>query len=175
MTSIEVPQLSLQRYVDLVKRRRWQLLPVSALGLLLGALIAFLIPRYFVADTLLEHQAVAGQAQQGVDDPLLSIVDSAKLTIPQAVQAAMEKLRWPEASIADPFERTQKVKEVQARVAVHDANPERGRHYAQIRVGYRDQDGERAATFLNTLVEVWMEKRLKEVRDPEEWALKQAN
>ena len=37
MTQVELPQLSLQRYVDLVKRRRWQLVPVSLLGLVIGA------------------------------------------------------------------------------------------------------------------------------------------
>ena len=41
MTQVELPQLSLQRYVDLVRRRRWQLVPVSLLGLIIGGLIAF--------------------------------------------------------------------------------------------------------------------------------------
>ena len=48
MTPVEqphLPQLSLQRYVDLVKRRRWQVLPVSLLGLLVGGIVAFFIPR----------------------------------------------------------------------------------------------------------------------------------
>ena len=55
MTQIELPQLSLQRYVDLVRRRRWQVVPVSILGLIIGGLIAFFIPRMFVAETLLVH------------------------------------------------------------------------------------------------------------------------
>lgn len=176
MSQVELPQLSLQRYVDLVKRRRWQLVPVSALGLLVGGFIAFLIPRYFVADTLLEHQRDFGKpAQPGVEDPLAEIVDTAKQTIPQAVLEAMLELKWPEATITDPFERTQKVKEVQSRIAVADTKVDRGRSYAQIRVFFRDLDGERAATFLNTLVDVWSKKRVREIRDPEEAARKQAN
>ena len=54
MTQVDLPQMSLQRYVDLVRRRRWQLVPVSLFGLVIGGLIAFFIPRYFVARTLLE-------------------------------------------------------------------------------------------------------------------------
>ena len=51
----DLPQLSLQRYFDLVKRRRWQLVPVSLLGLIIGGVVAFFIPRFFVAETLLSH------------------------------------------------------------------------------------------------------------------------
>ena len=46
MTQVDMPQLSLSRYVDLVKRRRWQVVPVSLLGLLIGGLVAFFIPRF---------------------------------------------------------------------------------------------------------------------------------
>ena len=56
---VELPQLSLQRYVDLVRRRRWQLVPVSLLGLLVGAVVAFLIPRYYVAEATFEGSGCA--------------------------------------------------------------------------------------------------------------------
>lgn len=175
MSQVELPQLSLQRYVDLVKRRRWQLVPVSAIGLLVGGLVAFLIPRYFVADTLITHQEVAGETEQGSEDPFAPIIDSARLTIPQAVPEAMAKLKWPEITISDPFERAQAIKEVQSRVAVPPTSSERGKSYVQMRVVYRDQQGDRAAVFLNTLVEVWIEKRLRELREPAQRAMQLAN
>ena len=36
MTQLDLPQVSLQRYVDLVRRRRWQLVPISLFGLVVG-------------------------------------------------------------------------------------------------------------------------------------------
>ena len=36
MTQLDLPQISLQRYLDLLRRRRWQVIPVSLLGLLIG-------------------------------------------------------------------------------------------------------------------------------------------
>ena len=106
MTQVELPQLSLQRYVDLVKRRRWQLVPVSLLGLLVGGLVAFFIPRFFVAETLLEHQ----QVPTGADDPenpFRAVVDTAKSTIPLAAGEVIDELKWPEVVELDDFERGQ--------------------------------------------------------------------
>jgi len=45
MTQADLPQLSLRRYVDLVKRRRWQVVPISLLGLLIGGSRACSWPR----------------------------------------------------------------------------------------------------------------------------------
>ncbi len=168
MTQVELPQLSLQRYVDLVKRRRWQLVPVSLLGLLVGGLVAFFIPRFFVAETLLEHQ----QVPTGVNDPenpFRAVVDTAKSTIPLAAGEVIDELKWPEVVELDDFERGQFERDVESRITVNETNGgDRTRSYALIRVQYRDRDGDRAAAFLNKLVEVWGRRRTDELRAPAE-------
>ncbi len=166
MTDVELPQLSLQRYLDLVKRRRWQLVPVSLLGLVVGGLVAFFIPRYYVADTLLEHQLPPGAAVSERDeDPFRGVVDSAKTTIPLAVRETLVALKVPEAMTTDLYEQSQVVKGFEAEVDVRDGNNEKGRQHATIRVTYRDRDGARCAKFLNTLVTVWKEKVIRELRE----------
>ncbi|MBL8753304.1 MAG: hypothetical protein JNK15_08395, partial [Planctomycetes bacterium] len=166
MTDVELPQLSLQRYVELVKRRRWQLLPVSLVGLLVGGLVAFFIPRYYVAETLLEHQPLPGQPVDArEEDPFKSIVDSARTTIPLAVAETLEALKVPVYLAAGSYERTQIVKEFEDSVRAQDQNGEKGRQYALIRVTYKDRDGARAAPFLNTLVDVWTKKRIGQLRE----------
>ncbi|MBZ0154469.1 MAG: hypothetical protein K8J09_23320 [Planctomycetes bacterium] len=176
MTQVDLPQISLQRYVDLLKRRRWQLLPVSLLGLLVGGLVAFLIPRYYVSDTLLQHEST-GEIYRGPDeDPFRQIVDSAQLTIPLYVGEAMRQLKWPEAMVADASLRTLNERTASDRIKVWDGNRgDKGRRYAQIRVSYSDRDGARAAALLNTLVQVWLDLRKKELRDPVEAARREAN
>ncbi|MCK5941312.1 MAG: hypothetical protein KAI24_05020, partial [Planctomycetes bacterium] len=175
MTQADIPQLSLQRYVDLVRRRRWQLVPVSLLGLLVGGLVAFFIPRYFVAETLLEHQ----QVPSGPDDPehpFRAVVDTAKSTIPLAAGEAIAELNWPEVLVLDEFEREQFERDVESRIRVVDNNSgDRTRSYALIRVEYRDRDGERSANFLNKLVEVWGQRRIAELRSPAEEQRRQAS
>lgn len=157
---IELPQLSLQRYVDLVRRRRWQLLPVSLLGLLVGAVVAFLIPRYYVAEATLDyHRVDEGGERGGVDDPFGKIVRSACLSIPFYVGKAMERMKWPEALSADYSVRAQAEKEMRARVFAYDNNPgEKGRDFAQIRVTCRDIDPDRAYTMANAVIDVWKEE-----------------
>ena len=132
---VELPQLSLQRYLDLVKRRRWQLVPVSLLGLVIGGLVAFFIPRYFVADTLVVHQQVPGETPPDRENPFRSIVDTARSTIPLAVDEALDELHWPEVAQLDRFERQQYEREVEERVRVLEANAwDKTRAYAQLRV-----------------------------------------
>ena len=168
MTQVELPQLSLQRYVDLVRRRRWQLVPVSLLGLIIGGLIAFFIPRYFVAKTLLEHQQLpSGPADR--EYPFRAVVDTAKSTIPLMAGAAIDELKWPEAVALDEFTRGQLDREVEARISVSETNGgDKTRSYALISVEYRDQDGTRSAEFLNKLVQVWARERIADLRAPAE-------
>ncbi len=166
MTQVELPQMSLQRYLELVKRRRWQLVPVSLLGLVVGGLIAFFIPRYFVASTLIQHEAVPGEALDRGDDPFKSIVASARNTIPQAVGKALEALKWPEALVSDPHEKALYEREVQSRLRVEPVNSDGNREqFAELQLTYLDRDGARAATFVNTLFQVWSEKRVAQMRD----------
>jgi len=169
MTSVDIPQISLQRYVDLLKRRRWQVIPVSLLGLLIGAVVAFFIPRYYVAMTLIEHQGLPGEETRRDEDPFRSIVESSQLTIPLAVRDAMKELKWPEAN-ATGYELVENERAVQQRLDVRDHNVAQAsrREYAVIRVTYKDRDGQRSAEFANTLVNVWIKKRVRELREPAE-------
>lgn len=170
MTQTDLPQLSLQRYFDLVKRRRWQLVPVTLIGLIFGGLVALLIPRYYVAETVIVHNAIPGQqlSDREARDPFRSIVQSARDTIPGAVEKAIEKLKWPEGRIEDLHERTEEIKEIRDRISVIDNNPDEKRSYARIQVFYRDLDGNRAADFANMLVRTWQEQRVEELRIPAE-------
>lgn len=165
MTQLDLPPVSLQRYLELLKRRRWQVVPVSLLGLLIGGLVAFFIPRWFVAETRLQYEHEPGAPQVRSEDPFARIVDSAKSTMPFAAEAVMRKLGWSEVAARDPYEVQQAVRGVQQRLQITDHNAgDKGRTYAQIHVSFRDRDGKRAAAFLNTLVETWVDARLEEMR-----------
>ena len=174
MTQVELPQLSLRRYFDLVKRRRWQVLPVSLLGLVLGGIIAFFIPRYYVAETTLWHQSVG--KEERTEDPMRSIVASASEMIPLvARKVVVEKLKWPEVADLDAHDLEQFAKSVQSRVKVNDRNAGvQRRDFALIQVAYRDRDGKRAAAFLNAAVKTWIDTRVEEMRKPVELERKQA-
>jgi len=174
MTQVDMPQLSLRRYVDLVKRRRWQVVPVSLLGLLIGGLVAFFIPRLYVAETLLIHQQLPeGPADK--DKPFRVIVDSAKSSLPVYVKDAIEELNWPEVRALDPFDQEQFYRDCESRINVTElSGGDKTRTYVTMRVRYKDRDGARSADLLNKLVEVWIRQRTQELRDPAESQRKEA-
>ncbi len=179
MTQLDLPQVSVQRYVDLLKRRRWQVVPASLLGLLVGGLVAFFIPRFYVASTLLVHELPPGtEAPRGQEDPFRTIVETVQLTIPLAVGETIAALGWPESLAADQHQLDENIKEIRSRLTVDDGGQSKDRSYAQIHVRYLDRDGLRAANFLNTLCDTWSRQRLSEMRQKAEsersWAREKA-
>ncbi|MGK0299524.1 MAG: capsular polysaccharide biosynthesis protein [Planctomycetota bacterium] len=166
MTQVEMPQLSLRRYIDLVKRRRWRVVPVSILGLLIGGLIAFFIPRFYVAQTTLLHSQLPGSTD-AVEHPFKQIVDTAKSAIPLFVEEAISELKWPEYTSADEVMQQQIARDVESRIRIVEQNGgDRQRAYATLKVEYRDTNGRRSEQLLNKLVEVWMDRRTIELREP---------
>ena len=165
MTQLELPQLSLQRYVDLLKRRRWQVIPVSLLGLVIGGIVAFFIPRYYVADAVLSYWAPSSEVQSSYkEDPFAPVVDSAKLTIPTAIEKTVKLLGWEEGQTTDPYELRQNLDTLESRLSINDQNASKGRQYARIQVVFRDREGVRAAAFVNTLVDTWIAQRVAELK-----------
>lgn len=166
MTQLDLPQLSLQRYFDLLKRRRWQVVPVSLLGLLVGGLVAFLIPRYFVAEIRLTYQSAPGEAPAGnAADPMAALVENAKLTIPEAVDATLQQLGWPEASVLRGKQRDDFIRALRLQIEVTNATPSRDSAVAVLHLSYKNRDGVRAKDFLDKLVATWVDRELQSMRE----------
>jgi uncharacterized protein involved in exopolysaccharide biosynthesis len=162
---LEVPQISLRRYFDLLKRRRWRVIPVSLLGLVVGGVVAFFIPRYYVADAVVTYQMpLAETVAAANEDPFAAEVDAAKITMPLAIGATVKQLGWPEGTVADRYELGQNLRRIENDLKIEDGNPGKGRTFARLQVKFRDRDGLRAAAFVNTLVETWKKQRTDAVR-----------
>jgi len=166
MTNLDLPPISLARYVELLKRRKWQVVPVSLLGMLVGALIALAVPRYYVATTEVRFNAehlLTDQMRQ-FSDPLESLLADAYHLVPLRVPEVLKQLGWQEALVDDDDARAQFVSEVTRRVEVADVGtgPRRNRSNTVLRISYRDTDGRRAADFANALRETWMKAQLEE-------------
>ena len=147
MTDLDLPNLELGRYVDLVKRRRWQLVPIGLLGLLIGFIVAWSIPRYYEANTKvqLRPRLIGGQVSgSDREDPFLREVNKARITIQnyQLVQHAIEELGWEDyfAVKGDPEKEPAYIWDVVSRVSVLDLDPSTNRSSATLEISFRDQD-----------------------------------
>jgi capsular polysaccharide biosynthesis protein len=177
--TVDLPQVSLSRYLDLLKRRKWQVIPVSLIGLLIGGIVAFFIPRFYVVETLLEYHRppgdLAGAKNVNPEDPFAAIVNNAKYTLPLAAGVTMKDLGWPESAELDPFQLRENQRAVEQRIIVIDVTPPKSQEYAQLVVNYKDRSGRRAADLLNNLVEKWRKVRLDELQRRAEAQKREAN
>ncbi len=155
MTQLELPPISFARYLELLKRRRWQVIPMTLVGLLIGLIAALLIPRYYVAEAMLTYQGlVLDPDARTQEDPLFATVSSAVYSIPNTVPDALEKLEWIGKDDTDPA-RDSTIDAVKSRLEVQEHQPEKGQSHYYIQLKYKDVDGAKAAQFVNTLQEVW--------------------
>lgn len=172
MTQLDLPPISFARYLDLLKRRRWQVVPVSIMGLLVGAVVALLIPRYYVCQTTVQFSGAGGG---GGRDPMAHMVQSARVSLRYSVSDAIEELMWPEVMSGDTAENSAFVAGVRDRVEFHDLDPNPGRDTAHIRIKYKDTDPVRAKELTNKVREVWIEKEQKGMRERADTAITEIN
>ena len=86
LEQLDLPQVSFARYLHLLKRKTWQVVFVSILGLLVGGLVAMLIPRYYVAHTVVQFIRPILDPKLGTpEDPMAQVVENALVTIPGSV------------------------------------------------------------------------------------------
>lgn len=165
MTQLELPPISLARYLDLLKRRRWHVIPISVLGLLVGAAFAFFVPRFYVANTTITcNGSIIGT--QGGEDPMEELVGDAELGIPQQTPEVLRVLGWKEWFVDGWDERRTYEQGVRGRIKVYDLGPKRrGRTSANLQITYKDTDRERADRFLTTLRDRWIEQNHKKLED----------
>ncbi|HHI79683.1 MAG TPA: hypothetical protein ENK02_06855 [Planctomycetes bacterium] len=172
MTDLELPSLQIGRYIDLLKRRRWQLLPAALVGLLVGLLVAWLIPRYYQAKTLIRLQPpLLAEANPGPrEDPFVKEVSKARFTIRdfKLVDKAVLELGWEEYHAV----REDNISSYRGmiwslidRIDVIDYDPGEKRGSAMIAIVYMDRDPIRAAEFANKIRDLYLKRETELVRD----------
>jgi capsular polysaccharide biosynthesis protein len=156
VTQLELPPISFARYLDLLKRRRWQVIPMSVFGLVVGGVIAFFVPRYYVAETELVYTGMVLDTDSKTGaDPLYQRVLGAKSAVTATIPKTAEELQWVGRNEDDPV-RQNILDGIRARTSVEAWQVSRERSDYKIKIVYRDVDGVRAKTFANRLRETWV-------------------
>lgn len=161
MTDLDLPQVSFTRYLDLLKRRWWQVIPASIVGLVIGAITAFLIPRYYVAETSFNYSGGAA-LDRNAEQPMLPVVLNAPASVPAHVEDVLTELGWPQAVDEDDERRRAFVKSVQSRVLVF-VNEQKSvsNPVVNLKIVYADTNGERSAELTNELRRSWLDAEVE--------------
>ncbi len=172
---LELPPVSFARYFELLKRRRWQVLPMSLVGLVVGAVVALLIPRYYVADTLLSYRGTPlDQASRTDDDPLYTKVRNADQAFRELVPRTLEELNRIGTDESDPS-RQAIIDAARERLNVRAYEQGRDRAYYNINIEFKDVDGQFAADFCNTMRDLFVESIRTELEAEANVELRRAN
>jgi uncharacterized protein involved in exopolysaccharide biosynthesis len=159
MTQLDVPTISFAHYLDLLRRRTWHVATVSVLGLVIGGIVAMMIPRYYVANTTVSFDRPVLDAKLGTpDDPMARVVMEARHTVSRVVEKAILALKWPEGQSGSDEERRAFASSVRERIYVTDIGTKnRNRQIAELRIRYADIQGNRAAEMTNALRDLWLD------------------
>ncbi len=160
LQQLELPTISFARYLDLLKRRTFQVLSLSLLGLVVGGVVALLIPRYYVARTVVQFNRPILDPKLGTpEDPMAQVIEGARVTVPAMVERALVALAWPELFSGGPGDRWEFTETVRRNVSVFDMGPHNPRRtIATMQISYADTDGFRAKEMANKLRELWLQE-----------------
>ena len=155
MSDFDLPSIQIGRYIDLLKRRRWHIVPAAIVGLAVGLAVAWMIPRYYESETVMRLWPRAGFTPRAKLDPFLEEIRKARVVIKSEplVDQVVTELGWtgPYENRLDDSYRAW-IKEIIDRVEVYELDEgEPGRSSALLGLRYRDTDGRRSADFVNKL------------------------
>ena len=135
---------------------------MSVAGLIVGAVVAFFIPRYYVAKTTITYKGGAlDPRSRTAADPLFAKVTNARLSLHHTLETTLEKLNLIGSNPDDP-ERQGIIARYDGRIEVNEYSFE-DRGYKNIELLVRDQDGERSALLANQLRRDWINSLLHEL------------
>ena len=102
-----LPGLQARFLLEILRRRRWLIVPLAVLGLGVGAMVSLMIPRYYRAETRVEIKDMSLEGRpvpKAGEDPMAGIVENARYTLanPKMILRAARALKWPEFFTADP-------------------------------------------------------------------------
>ncbi len=175
VAELELPQVSFGRYLELLKRRWWQVIPITVFGLIAGAVAAFLIPRFYVAETTVFFRGGAA-LDPGIEDPMLALVGLAQQSIPTKTEEVLVKLGWPEAADEDEERRRDFITDVEGRIRVSSLGMiGKQANTVTLAIQFKDINGERAAEFANTVRDVWTDGERMRIETQARQELEEAN
>ncbi|MCB9890280.1 MAG: hypothetical protein H6832_06815 [Planctomycetes bacterium] len=161
MTQLELPQFQLGRYFDLLRRRRWHLLPAALVGLAVGSLVAILIPRYYVAETIIRILPRTVDPGASKQDRFLEETRKARVVIKNEalIANAIRELEWVRPDQPEDTESLRELcAEIADRIEVEQLwQGEPSVSSAMIEITYRDREGPKSAQFLNKLRDLYLD------------------
>ena len=164
---VEAPG-QVQEFLDILKRRKWQVLLPAGFVLSLGVAFAVIVPKKYLTTTQVElrellldaEQRLAARAQtQGVAENAPQQIKSMR-----RITEVLDDLRWPDYLTLGRVGQYEYRTRIQENITVQV--PRKGREVGStfVTIEYRDIDADRAQSFLKALRQAWIEQVVERER-----------
>lgn len=165
---IEAPG-QLQEFLEILARRKWQVILPAALVLTLGAAFAVLVPKKYIVETQVELRGSVLEDLDVRSSPLSSQAREAQnaalhIKAPNRVRRVVEDRRWTEYLGSSPAEQAQLVRRVVRNIDVDLPRTRSEGASTFVTIKYRDIDPQRAVDFLVHLTDDWTKNEVERGR-----------
>jgi uncharacterized protein involved in exopolysaccharide biosynthesis len=160
----------IQDFLDILRRRAWQIVLPALVGVALGNAVATLVPRRYKTMTQLELRETnmpatgEGKVAQGLMRDVATAEFHIKAT--ENVRRVIEKLEWQDFTSLTTALQSEYLRSVQQRIQVKPIAPRGGQGgSAFINITYTDTDPERAQQFVNRLRDAYTTEIVERYRN----------
>ena len=165
---IEAPG-QLQEFLEILRKRKWQVILPAAFILALGSAFAVLVPKKYIVETQVELRATIIDDLDGERSPLSSQAREAQnaalhIKAPNRVRKVIEDRRWTDYLALPPAEQAKLVRDVADHIDVTLPRPSSEGASTFVTIEYRDVDPMRAVDFLEHLREDWTKHEVERGR-----------
>lgn len=156
----------LQEFLEILRKRKWQVLLPAAFILSVGTAFAVLVPKKYRVETQVELRATAVEDLEGQSSPLWSQVREAQnaalhIKAPNRVRRVIESRKWTDYLGLGPAEQAKLVRDVVRNIEVTVPRPRSEGGSTFVTIEYLDVDPKRAVDFLEHLREDWTKNEVQ--------------
>ncbi len=150
----------IQEFLDILKRRRWQILLPAAFLISLGVAFAVVVPKKYLVKTQVElRELFLDDEQRGqARDQARGIAENApeQIRSPKRIQEVLEGRKWADYLTLEDAEKADYNERVRDNLSVMVPRSSGKSGSSFVTIEYRDVDKERAQQLLKSLRETWI-------------------
>jgi len=156
-------QGQLQDFVNILKKRRWQIVLPAVFLFALGCALAVIIPRKYVVTA--EFQLLQTRVEQDArlknpgETSLSKEIVNAELALKSRflLEDVIEELGWEDFAVLRDAQRIEYLQKVRQNLTVAVMRKEKQNAATYVEIGFKHIDPERAEAFLDLVIERWVD------------------
>ncbi len=158
----------LQEFLDILKRRKWQVVLPTLVILSLGIFAAVVVPKKFLVTTQVELRGLFldDKQQQQSRDHTIGVAENApqQLLSPKRVKEVLGKLKWPDYLTLDATQQAEYNLRIRGNLKVFVPRRSEKAGSSFVTIEFTDVNKDRAQEFLKALRTAWVEQVVERER-----------